>query len=198
MTEYMVLQKLSPSKILNAIEKLRKISEEENQGISNYYTMNIFGTWDVGVWFEAKNSNTALDFVHSKLKGVPGVVDSYVLPMFSQNNGMTEYFVLLKLSPTKILDAIEKLRKLPEGGIQGIGTYYLMNVFGTWDVGVWFEAKNSNTALDFVHSKLKEVPGVDDSYVLPMFPNHMPMIQSPPKAEKSAKEPEKIVMEAKH
>ena len=198
MTEYMVLQKLSPSKILNAIETLRKISEEDNQGISNYYTMNIFGTWDVGVWFEAKNNNTALEFVHSKLKGVPGVDDSYVLPMFSQNSGMTEYFVLLKLSPAKILDAIEKLRKLPEEGIQGIETYYLMNIFGTWDVGVWFEAKNNNTALEFVHSKLKGVPGVDDSYVLPMFPNHMPIVQQTPKMEKSAKEPEKIVMEAKH
>lgn len=198
MTEFMVLQKLSPSNILNAIEKLRKISEEENQGISNYYSMNIFGTWDVGVWFNAKNNNTALDFVHKKLKGVSGVVDSYVLPMFSQNNGMTEYFVLLKLSPKKILDAIEKLRKIPEEGIQGISTYYLMNVFGTWDVGVWFDAKNNKTALSFVYNKLNGVPGVVDSYVLPMFPNHQPLMAPEPKAEQVIKEPEKIVLEAKH
>ena len=198
MTEYMVLQKLSPSKILTAIETLRKLSEEENQGIGTYYSMNIFGTWDVGIWFNAKNNNTALDFVHSKLKRVTGVVDSYVLPMFSQNNGMTEYFVLLKLSPAKILDAIERLRKLPEEGIQGIDTYYLMNIFGTWDVGVWFNANNNNTALNFVQSKLKQVPGVVDSYVLPMFPNHQPVMAAAPKAEKVPKEPEKIVLEAKH
>ena len=198
MTEYMVLQKLSPSKILTAIETLRKLSEEENQGIGTYYSMNIFGTWDVGIWFNAKNNNTALDFVHSKLKRVTGVVDSYVLPMFSQNNGMTEYFVLLKLSPAKILDAIERLRKLPEEGIQGIDTYYLMNIFGTWDVGVWFNANNNNTALNFVQSKLKQVPGVVDSYVLPMFPNHQSVMAAAPKAEKVPKEPEKIVLEAKH
>ena len=111
---------------------------------------------------------------------------------------MTEYMVLQKLSPSKILDAIEKLRKLSEEENQGISNYYTMNIFGTWDVGVWFEAKNNNTALEFVQSKLKGVPGIVDSYVLPMFPNHMPMIQPAPKIEKSSKEPEKIVMEAKH
>ena len=111
---------------------------------------------------------------------------------------MTEYMVLQKLSPSKILNAIETLRKISEEDNQGISNYYTMNIFGTWDVGVWFEAKNNNTALEFVHSKLKGVPGVDDSYVLPMFPNHMPIVQQTPKMEKSAKEPEKIVMEAKH
>ena len=198
MTEYMVLQRLSPSKILNAIERMRKIAEEDNQGIDNYYSVNIFGTWDVGVWFKAKSNSTALDFVHSKVKGISGVVDSYVLPMFSNSNGMTEYCVLLKLSPSKILDAMDKLRKLPEQGIQGIDTYYLMNIFGTWDVGVWFEAKNNNKALDFVHSKLKEVPGVTDTFVLPMFPNNQLIIAAPIKLEKAGKEEEKIVMEAKH
>jgi uncharacterized protein with GYD domain len=89
-TEYMVLQKLSPSKILNAVEKLRKLSQEENRGIANYNMMNIFGTWDIGVWFEAKNNKTALDFVHKKLKEVPGVVNSYVLTMFPNNQPMVD------------------------------------------------------------------------------------------------------------
>jgi uncharacterized protein with GYD domain len=175
MTEYMVLQKLSPSKILNAIDKLRNISQDENPGIANYNTMNIFGTWDVGVWFDAKNNETALNFVHNKVKAVPGVVNSYVLPMFSQNIGKTEYFVLLKLSPKKILNAMEKLRKLPQDGVKGIGNYYLMNIFGTWDVGVWFNAKDNKKALNFVHNKVKAVPGVVNSYVLPMFPNNQPI-----------------------
>jgi uncharacterized protein with GYD domain len=176
MTEYMVLQKLSPSKILNSIEKLRNLQQENNRGISNYNTMNIFGTWDVGVWFEAKNNSKALDFVHKNLKGVPGIENSYVLPLFSQNRGKTEYFVLLKLSPKKILDSIKQLRNMPKNEIQGIENYYLMNVFGTWDVGVWFEAKNNTEALEFIHNKLKSVPGVTNSYVLPMFPNHQPIV----------------------
>ncbi|MCK4826919.1 hypothetical protein KA005_64885, partial [bacterium] len=83
---------------------------------------------------------------------------------------MTEYLVMLKLSPSKILGAIEKLRKLPEDGNQGIDTYYTMNIFGTWDVGVWFNAENTNIALEFVHNKVKAVSGVTDSYILPMFP----------------------------
>lgn len=197
MIGYMVLQKLSPSKILNAIERLRQIADEDNEGIDNCYSVNIFGTWDVGVWFEAKRNSTALDFVHSKLKGISGVVNSYVLPMFSNSNGMTEYCVLLKLSPSKIHDTIEKLRKLPEQGLQGIDTYYLMNIFGTWDIGVWFEAKNHDKALEFVQSKLKEVPGIVDTYVLPMFPNNQLMTTPAIKIEKAVKE-EKSVIEAKH
>ncbi len=87
-----------------------------------------------------------------------------------EKNRMTEYMVLLKLSPSKILDAIDNLRKIPENGIQGIDTYYTMNIFGTWDVGVWFNAENTKLAMDCVHNSLKTVTGVTDSYILPMFP----------------------------
>lgn len=201
MTEYLVLQKLSPSKILDVIEKLRKVPENADKGIDNYYTMNIFGTWNIAVWFNAKNSNTALDFVHKKINKVTGVVDSYIISMFPKNNGQIEYLVLLKLSPQKILEATEQLRKIPECGIEGIDTYYTISIFGAWDVGIWFRADDDQVALDFVHNTLRKVPGVQDSYVIPTFPQYESVTKLPMKAEKvekSSKDQEKILIEATH
>jgi hypothetical protein len=198
MNDYLVLQKLSPSKILDAIEKLRKLPDNGIEGIDRYHAMNIFGTWDVGVWFNAKKTNIALDFVHNKLKKVSGVVDSYVLSLFPQDNGMVEYMVLLKLSPSKTLDVIEKLRRLPENGIEGIQNYHAMSIFGTWDVGVWFNARNSDIALDFVHNKLKKVSGVLNTYTLSLFPQYQTVTSPTSKPEDTPKKPEKVVIEAKH
>lgn len=115
---------------------------------------------------------------------------------------MTEYLVLLKLSPSKILTAIEDLRKIPKDGIEGIDTYYTMNIFGAWDVGVWFNAKNTEVAMDFVHDTLREVSGVTDSYVLPMFPQYLTVSKTEKKIdskpEKVEKSQEKIILEAQH
>jgi hypothetical protein len=198
MNDYLVLQKLSPSKILDAIDKLRKIPENGIEGIGGYHAMNIFGTWDVGVWFKVKKTNTALDFVHNKLKKISGVVDSYVLSMFPQDNGMIEYMVLLKLSPSKTLDAIEKLRRLPENGIDGIENYHAMSIFGTWDIGVWFNATNTETALDFVHNKLRKVSGVVNTYTLSMFPQYQTISLPTSKPENTPTKAEKVVIAAKH
>jgi hypothetical protein len=201
LTEYLVLQKLTPSKILDVIETLRKIPEKTIEGIDSYYTMNIFGTWNVAVWFNAKNSNTALDFVHKKIKKVKGVDDSYIISMFPQSNGMIEYLVLLKLSPQKILDATKELRQIPENAIEGIDTYYTISIFGAWDVGIWFKAEENDVALDFVHNTLRKVPGVEDTYVIPTFPQYESVTKLPAKTEKvekSTKNQEKILIEATH
>jgi uncharacterized protein with GYD domain len=118
-----------------------------------------------------------------------------------EKNRMTDYLVLLKLSPSKILDAIEDLRKIPKDGIQGIDTYYTMNIFGAWDVGVWFNAENTKTAMNFVHNTVREVSGVTDSYVLPMFPQYATMSKTETidsKPEKVDKNQKKIIVEATH
>ena len=111
---------------------------------------------------------------------------------------MNEYVVLQKLSPSKILDAIQSLRKIPEDGIEGIDNYHTMNIFGTWNVGVWFNAKNTKTALDFVHNKLKKVSGVVDSFVLSMFQQYQTIGTSTSNPEKTPEKPEKVIAEAKH
>lgn len=84
---------------------------------------------------------------------------------------MTEFLVLLKLSPGKLVEAIDTLRKLPTKPIHGVDLCYTMNIFGTWDVGVWFDAENTAQAIDFVHNKIKDIPGVNDTYTVPTFPH---------------------------
>ena len=87
---------------------------------------------------------------------------------------MTEYLVLLKLSPTKVIDTINNLRKLPEKPSPGVDLEYIMNVFGTWDVAMWFDAENSSQALEFINGKLSQVQGVVDVYTVPAFANRKP------------------------
>jgi DNA-binding Lrp family transcriptional regulator len=88
--------------------------------------------------------------------------------------GVTQYLVLLKLSPTKVTDTINDLRKLPQKPSPGVDLQYVMNVFGTWDVAMWFDTENSNQALEFIREKLGQVPGVVDVYTVPTFPNRKP------------------------
>jgi uncharacterized protein with GYD domain len=87
---------------------------------------------------------------------------------------MTKYLVLLKLSPTKVIDTISNLRGLPQKPSPGVNLQYVMNVFGTWDVAMWFDADNSNQALEFIREKLAQAPGVVDAYTVPAFPNRKP------------------------
>ncbi len=87
---------------------------------------------------------------------------------------MTEYLVLLKLSPTKVIDTISDLRSLSDKPSPGVDLEYVMNVFGTWDVALWFDAENSSQALEFINGKLSQVQGVVDVYTVPAFSNRKP------------------------
>jgi len=82
MAEYLVLVKLNPGKIVDAINALRNLPEKPISGVDLCYTMNIFGAWDVGVWINAENTNQAVDFVHKKIKEISGVADVYTVPTF--------------------------------------------------------------------------------------------------------------------
>jgi len=84
---------------------------------------------------------------------------------------MTEYLVLLKLDPAKVVKTINALRDLPEKPGPGVNLQYLMNIFGTWDVAMWFNAENSSKAVDFIQKKIGQIPGVADAYTVPTFPN---------------------------
>lgn len=91
---------------------------------------------------------------------------------------MTEYLLLLKISPGKIIDVLNTLRGFPNKPTNGIDLNYTMNIFGTWDVGIWFNADNANQALDFVHKKVKGISGIVDTYTVPTFP-HAGVTQRP-------------------
>ncbi len=82
MAEYLVLLKLDPGKVVDAINALRKLPDKPVSGVDLCYTMNIFGAWDVGVWIDAEDSNQALEFVHKKIKEISGVADIYTVPTF--------------------------------------------------------------------------------------------------------------------
>ena len=104
-------------------------------------------------------------------------------------NVMSEYLLLLKLNKAKLLEAIDSLRKLPRNPSPGVDLDYTMNIFGTWDVAIWFDADNSEKAVDFVHKKLGQISGVDDAYTVPTFPNIKPQgRESNPKNEAAASE----------
>ncbi len=84
---------------------------------------------------------------------------------------MSEYLVLLKLNPGKILDSLGALRNLPATPVPGVDLRYAMNIFGAWDVGIWINAENSGQALEFVQKKVKELNGVTEVYTVPTFPH---------------------------
>ncbi len=88
MPEYLVLMKLNPGKIVDTLGDIRKLDEKPVSGVDLYYSMNIFGSWDVGIWINAENSGQVLEFVQKKVKGLSGVTEVYTVPTFPHGNGV--------------------------------------------------------------------------------------------------------------
>jgi len=91
-----------------------------------------------------------------------------------ENNEMSDYLVLLKLNPAKILDTLGAIRNLPDKPVAGVDLCYSMNIFGAWDVGIWINADSSGQALEFVQEKVKDMTGVTEVYTVPTFPHGNP------------------------
>ncbi len=87
MPEYLVLMKLNPGKIVDALGDIRKLDEKPVSGVDLCYSMNIFGSWDVGIWINAEDSGQVLEFVQKKVKGLNGVTEVYTVPTFPHGNG---------------------------------------------------------------------------------------------------------------
>ena len=84
---------------------------------------------------------------------------------------MSEYLILMRLNPGKIMEALGDLRKISNKPVDGVDLCYTMNIFGAWDVGVWINAEDSTQALEFVQKKVKEMNGVTEVYTVPTFPH---------------------------
>ena len=56
---------------------------------------------------------------------------------------MPEYLVLLKLNPTKLMETLGAIRNMDEKPVSGVDLLYSMNIFGSWDVGMWINAKKA-------------------------------------------------------
>ncbi len=108
---------------------------------------------------------------------------------------MTEYLVLLKLNPGKIVETLGAIRSLPSTPIPGVDLAYAMNIFGAWDVGIWINAENSGQVLEFTQKKVKDISGVIEVYTVPTFP-HGTSVRSRSKEESKSSEPQKIPLKA--
>jgi hypothetical protein len=84
---------------------------------------------------------------------------------------MSEYLILLKLNPGKLIDTLSLIRSIPGIPVPGVDLCYAMNIFGAWDVGIWISAENSGQALEFVQKKVKDLDGVTEVYTVPTFPH---------------------------
>lgn len=104
---------------------------------------------------------------------------------------MSEYLILMRLSPGKIMEALGDLRKISNKPVDGVDLCYTMNIFGAWDVGVWINAEDSTQALEFVQKKVKEMNGVTEVYTVPTFPHANKAINKT--EEKKAQKPTKSV-----
>ena len=84
---------------------------------------------------------------------------------------MTDYLVLMKLNPGKIMDTLGAIRNLSEKPVSGVDLCYTMNIFGAWDVGIWINAEDSGQALEFVQKQVKDMTGVTEVYTVPTVPH---------------------------
>ena len=90
MPEYLVLLKLNKAKLLETIDTLRNIPRNPSAGVKLDYTMNIFGTWHVAVWFSSDKSSDAVDFINKKIGQIPGVVDAFPVATFPHKGSHRE------------------------------------------------------------------------------------------------------------
>ncbi len=97
---------------------------------------------------------------------------------------MTDYLVLMKINPGKILDTLGAIRNLSEKPVSGVDLCYTMNIFGAWDVGIWINAEDSEQALEFVQKKVKDMNGVTEVYTVPTFPHGNRNLRAEEKAAK--------------
>ncbi|MDH5624326.1 MAG: hypothetical protein OEY39_07665 [Candidatus Bathyarchaeota archaeon] len=82
MVEYLLLLALDKAKLLETIDALRKLPRNPSPGVDLNYTMNIFGTWHVAIWFSSNNSIQAAEFINNKISQIPGVVDAFPVATF--------------------------------------------------------------------------------------------------------------------
>jgi len=82
MAEYLLLLALDKAKLLETIDALRKLPRNPSPGVDLNYTMNIFGTWHVAIWFSSNNSIQAAEFINNKISQIPGVVDAFPVATF--------------------------------------------------------------------------------------------------------------------
>ena len=80
---------------------------------------------------------------------------------------MQKYLVLIKLNPLKTDAFIKSFSSLSKQPIQGVNVNASYNVFGNWDIAIWFEADSNDNALHFVGDKIRAIDGVTETMTMP-------------------------------
>ncbi|MCW3994681.1 MAG: Lrp/AsnC ligand binding domain-containing protein [Candidatus Bathyarchaeota archaeon] len=80
---------------------------------------------------------------------------------------MQKYLVLVKLNPTKTESFFNKFSSMASTPIEGVNIYGSYNVFGNWDIAIWFEADSNDNAIHFVGEKIRSIEGVLDTHTMP-------------------------------
>ncbi len=78
-----------------------------------------------------------------------------------------KYTLLVKIDPEKTSEVNRDLSNLPESPNLGVKLHYSFNIYGDWDICVWFEADNDDNANDFVKKQVAKIPGVTKTNILP-------------------------------
>ena len=80
---------------------------------------------------------------------------------------MQKYLVLIKLNPLKTESFFNSLSSMSRAPIEGVNVNASYNVFGNWDMAVWFEADSNDNALHFVGEKIRSIDGVTETLTMP-------------------------------
>jgi uncharacterized protein with GYD domain len=80
---------------------------------------------------------------------------------------MQKYLVLVKLSPTNAASFFKSLNNMSDAPMEGVRINASYNVFGDWDIAIWFEADSNENALHFVGDKLRPIQGVMETHTMP-------------------------------
>jgi len=63
---------------------------------------------------------------------------------------MPEYLILLKVNPAKLAETLEAIRKMEQKPVAGVDLQYTINIFGSWDAGLWINAEETAQTLEFL------------------------------------------------
>ncbi|MFB3889853.1 MAG: hypothetical protein ACE14S_10215 [Candidatus Bathyarchaeia archaeon] len=80
MQRYLVLIKLNPSKQEAFFNELMSLSDKPMDGVRLDASYNVFGEWDIAVWFEADSNDNALHFVGDSIRPIDGVIETLTMP----------------------------------------------------------------------------------------------------------------------
>ena len=80
---------------------------------------------------------------------------------------MQKYLVLIKLNPIKTESFFNSLSSMSRQPIEGVNVNASYNVFGNWDMAVWFEADSNDNAIHFVGEKIRSIDGVTETLTMP-------------------------------